>query len=75
VKQRFPGAQVAWTHGDFLEASERLGSFDAAVSNATLHDLPDTRVALRRMRERVRPGGILALVAFARPADTNCHGH
>jgi hypothetical protein len=47
AKQRFPGAQVAWTHGDFLEASER--------------------VALGCMRERVRPGGTLALVAFARP--------
>jgi SAM-dependent methyltransferase len=29
AKQRFPGAQVAWTHGDFLAASERLGSFMA----------------------------------------------
>ena len=27
AKQPFPGAQVAWTHGDFLAASERLGSF------------------------------------------------
>jgi SAM-dependent methyltransferase len=29
AKQCFPGAQVAWTHGDFLAASERLGSFMA----------------------------------------------
>jgi hypothetical protein len=34
AKHRFPGAQVVWTHGDFLAASERLGSFDAVVSNA-----------------------------------------
>jgi len=24
AKQRFPGARVAWMHGDFLEASERV---------------------------------------------------
>ncbi len=31
AKQRFPGAQVAWMHGDFLAASERLGSFMGTV--------------------------------------------
>ncbi len=67
AKQRFPNAPVTWRHGDILEVGEGLGYFDAVVSNATLHHLPDTRVALRCMRERVRPGGTLALVAFARP--------
>jgi SAM-dependent methyltransferase len=56
AKQRFAGIPVAWTHGDILEASERLGSFDAVVSNATLHRLPDTRVALRCMRGRASTG-------------------
>ena len=34
AKQRFPTAQVAWTHRDFLETSERQDSFDAVVSTA-----------------------------------------
>jgi 2-polyprenyl-3-methyl-5-hydroxy-6-metoxy-1,4-benzoquinol methylase len=67
AKQRFPDAPVIWRNADVLEAGDELGSFDAVVSNATLHHLPDTRAGLRRMRERVRPGGTLAIVSFARP--------
>jgi SAM-dependent methyltransferase len=67
AKQRFPTARVTWRHGDILDAGDKLGSFDAVVSNAALHHLPDTRLALRCMRELVRPGGTLAIVAFARP--------
>ena len=67
AKQRFPTAPVNWRHGDFLTAGADLGSFDAVVSNSALHHFPDTRVALQRMRERVLPGGTLALVTFARP--------
>jgi SAM-dependent methyltransferase len=67
AKQRVPDAPVIWRNADVLAAGEELGSFDAVVSNATLHHLPDTREGLRRMRERVRPGGTLAIVSFARP--------
>ncbi len=65
AKMRFPDARVIWMHGDLLRAP--VGSFDAVVSNATLHHLPDTRAGLRHLRRRVRPGGTLAIVAFARP--------
>ena len=41
-------------------------SFDAVVSNATLHHLPDARAALRRLSQLVRPGGTLAIVGFTR---------
>ena len=34
--------------------------------NATLHHLPDTRTALRRLSQLVRPGGTLAIVGFTR---------
>jgi 2-polyprenyl-3-methyl-5-hydroxy-6-metoxy-1,4-benzoquinol methylase len=57
AKRRFPDAKVTWRHGDILETSERLGGFDAVVSNATLHHLHDTRGALRCMRELVGSEG------------------
>ena len=66
AKQRFPAAPVAWRHGDIL-AMEGMGTFDAVVSNATLHHLPDTRGALACLRGLLMPGGTLALVTFARP--------
>jgi 2-polyprenyl-3-methyl-5-hydroxy-6-metoxy-1,4-benzoquinol methylase len=40
--------------------------FDSVVSNATLHHLPDTGTALRRLSQLVRPGGTLAIVGFTR---------
>jgi 2-polyprenyl-3-methyl-5-hydroxy-6-metoxy-1,4-benzoquinol methylase len=67
ARERFPDAPVAWRQGDFLATGDELGSFDAVVSNASLHHFPDTRIALRRFRDRVRPGGTLAIVTFARP--------
>lgn len=65
--QRFPSAPVQWRHGDILAIADELGDFDAVVSNATLHHLPDTRAALACWRRLVRPGGTLAVVSFARP--------
>lgn len=65
--QRFPSAPVEWRHGDILAMTDELGHFDAVVSNATLHHLPDTRAALACLRRLVRPGGALAVVTFARP--------
>jgi 2-polyprenyl-3-methyl-5-hydroxy-6-metoxy-1,4-benzoquinol methylase len=67
AEKRFPDAPVIWRNADILAAGDELGTFDAVVSNATLHHLPDTREALLRLRQRVRPGGTLALVSFARP--------
>jgi 2-polyprenyl-3-methyl-5-hydroxy-6-metoxy-1,4-benzoquinol methylase len=67
AQQRFPTAPVTWRHGDILAIADELGDFDAVVSNATLHHLPDTRAALTCLRGLVRPGGTLALVTFANP--------
>jgi SAM-dependent methyltransferase len=67
AKQRFPSAPVNWLHGDILDIAGELGAFDAVVSNATLHHLPDTRAALACLRSLLRPGGTLAVVTFARP--------
>lgn len=67
ARQRFPDSSVGWRHGDILTLASGLGTFDAVVSNAALHHFPDTRAALRCLREVVRPSGTLAIVTFARP--------
>jgi 2-polyprenyl-3-methyl-5-hydroxy-6-metoxy-1,4-benzoquinol methylase len=65
--QRFPDAPVHWRHGDVLVLGAELGRFDAVVSNGSLHHFPDTRAALRCLRDLVQPGGTLGIVTFARP--------
>lgn len=42
-------------------------SFDVVASIAMLHHV-DAEAGLRRMRELVRPGGVLAIVGFAMPS-------
>lgn len=42
-------------------------SFDVVASSAMLHHVEAER-GLRRMRELVRPGGVLAIVSFAMPS-------
>jgi len=51
----------------FLELRPADGRFDAVLSNATLHHLPDTRGALEHLRSLVEPGGVLGIVTFVRP--------
>jgi SAM-dependent methyltransferase len=66
ARARFPDAPVIWCNGDVLTHPLELEPFDAVVSNAALHHLPDARAALRRLSQLVRPGGTLAIVGFAR---------
>ncbi len=66
ARARFPEARVTWCHGDVLSHPLDRESFDAVVSNATLHQLPDARAALHRLSQLVRPGGTLAIVGFTR---------
>lgn len=42
-------------------------SFDVVASNAMLHHV-DAEAGLRRMRELVRPGGVVVIVGFANPS-------
>jgi 2-polyprenyl-3-methyl-5-hydroxy-6-metoxy-1,4-benzoquinol methylase len=66
ARARFPDARVTWCHGDVLTHPLGRESFDAVVSNATLHQLPDAGAALRCLSQLVCPGGTLAIVGFVR---------
>jgi 2-polyprenyl-3-methyl-5-hydroxy-6-metoxy-1,4-benzoquinol methylase len=66
ARARFPGVNVTWCQGDVLTHCLDQVAFDAVVSNASLHHLPDSTAALRRLGGLVRPGGTLAIVGFAR---------
>ncbi|GAA1603370.1 class I SAM-dependent methyltransferase [Kribbella hippodromi] len=56
---------IEYIHGDFLDHPLAPESFDVVASVATLHHV-DARAGLRRMRDLVRPGGVLAVVGLAR---------
>jgi ubiquinone/menaquinone biosynthesis C-methylase UbiE len=43
------------------------GSFRCAISNATLHHIPDPRPTVREMQRVVRPGGVLFIRDLIRP--------
>jgi SAM-dependent methyltransferase len=62
---------IRYLVGDFLTHPLELESFDAVVSVAVLHHM-DAVAALRRMRDLLRPGGVLVVIGLARsrfPAD------
>jgi SAM-dependent methyltransferase len=71
ARSRFAAAPVGWMHGDVMSAPLPEHGFDAVVSNAALHHIADTRVALQRLAALVRPGGTLALVTFVKPSPRN----
>ena len=61
-----PGAgDITYLHGDFLAEPLAPGSFDLVTAIASLHHM-DAEAALARMRELLRPGGVLAVVGLAR---------
>lgn len=62
---------IDYVLGDFLTHPFEPGSFDVVASVATLHHM-DAATGLARMRDLVRPGGVLAVVGLARstmPSD------
>jgi SAM-dependent methyltransferase len=52
-------------HGDVLAHPFAPASFDLVASVAVLHHM-DTAAALRRMRELLRPGGVLVVIGLPR---------
>ena len=65
ARQAHRPANVDYVRGDVLDHQFVPSSFDAVVSVAVLHHM-DARQGLERMRDLLRPGGVLALVGLAR---------
>jgi SAM-dependent methyltransferase len=72
VARGHPGAAgIGYLVGDVTCAPFQPGSFDLVTSIAAVHHM-DAALALSRMSELLRPGGVLAVVGLARdstPAD------
>jgi len=61
-----PGAgDIAYVLGDFLAWPAEPESFGLVTAVASLHHM-DAAAALERMRDLLRPGGVLAIVGLAR---------
>jgi SAM-dependent methyltransferase len=61
-----PGAaEIDYVHGDVMTAPLEPGSFDYVVCVAALHHM-DPAEGLARMRDLLRPGGVLAVLGLAR---------
>lgn len=63
---RKENSEINWVHGDVLTHPFEPASFDAVVSVATLHHLPDLAEGLTRLADLTAPGGVLAIVGLAR---------
>ena len=59
---------VRWIEGDVLDPELPLTDYDAITAVASLHHLP-LEPALRRLRELLRPGGVLVVVGLSEPGD------
>ena len=70
AREQADGRNVSYVMGDFMSYPFEPESFDAVVSVAVLHHL-DAVAGLARMRQLLRPGGVLGIVGLARsgPAD------
>ncbi|KNX39007.1 class I SAM-dependent methyltransferase [Luteipulveratus halotolerans] len=67
ARERFADAEVVWVRGDATAPPYADATFDAVLSNATFHHLPDAAESLKTLAALVRPGGVLGIVGFARP--------
>jgi SAM-dependent methyltransferase len=56
---------ITYLHGDFLDRDFGPQTFDLVTAVASLHHM-DATAALERMRDLLRPGGVLAIVGLAR---------
>lgn len=65
AEARAYGSGISYLRGDFLEHPLEPESYDVVASVATLHHV-DARTGLLRMRDLLRPGGVLVVIGVAR---------
>jgi SAM-dependent methyltransferase len=66
ARGRSGGAGIEYVQGDVLTHPFVPESFDVVASIAALHHM-DTAAGLTRMRDLLRPGGVLAVIGLPRP--------
>ena len=59
-------ARTEFICGDVFTADLEPASFDVVAASAVLHHV-DARDGLERLKQLVRPGGVIAVVGFGRP--------
>jgi SAM-dependent methyltransferase len=62
---RSRAGDIEYRCGDFLDLPLRPGGFGLVTAVASLHHM-NTAAALNRMREQLRPGGVLVVIGLAR---------
>ena len=65
ARRRNNGAGIEYVRGDVLTHPFEPASFDVVASIAALHHM-DTTAGLERMRDLLRPGGVLAVIGLPR---------
>jgi SAM-dependent methyltransferase len=60
-----PASGIEYVHGDFRHLPLEAGSFGLVTAVASLHHM-DSAAALTRMRDLLRPGGVLVVIGLAR---------
>lgn len=48
-------------------------NFDVAIISMALHHVPDPTALLSRLRQRVRPGGIIVVIDWLQQSDTSAN--
>jgi SAM-dependent methyltransferase len=72
ARRRFPDSAVQYLQADVLEPPAHWReAFDLVVESLTVQSLPDPprRQAIARIRDMVRPGGTLVVIASARDEE------
>ena len=65
ARTRDRAGDIEYRCGDFLDLPLKPGGFGLVTAVASLHHM-DTAAALNRMREQLRPGGVLVIIGLAR---------
>ena len=61
-------SNIRYIQGDILDASKLEKKFDVIESSGTLHHMQDPRLGWERLRERLKPNGIMRIGLYSRCA-------